>query len=328
MGGQKHKRRVILRLNINDQLLFSQDCLPTFDNDSDRGNYATITKDVINQKANNNNSEKVMSKHIVVVDHPVDLSKSDEQTEQATYQHNIKSTKVYDLGNSVRCWHCTLEIKDTNTFLGCPVKYVESTERFYGKIKKTRRFQPRIRDESFECIGKFCSWSCVLSYAKSCPSSDSWLVRFMFKKWFKHYFPDSCIDLIPALTPAPPREALSLYGGPLSEVEYCKELVTYDSILKEMQPAKIYEVSRFPLIHVVQQIAIREGGGRQKKASQKAACNILDESMLNEAKKRLEKANNNNNEESNNLPNIAKSLPKPTTLPAEELFISIEKWSI
>src|SRR6476619_3139744 len=106
MAGPKQKRRVILRLNINDQLLFSQD-------------YGLIQEPCIDLNVSTDNygmkgATNSLSKHIVVVDQPIDLRELSASTPNAPTDNTRPllplATKVYDLGASMRCWHCTLDM--------------------------------------------------------------------------------------------------------------------------------------------------------------------------------------------------------------------------
>lgn len=97
----------------------------------------------------------------------------------------------------VRCWWCCTEFD--NAPIGAPLRYHEETD-------------------SFEVIGCFCSFPCASAYMRSDQKktlNDKLYLLHML--WQRATPGDGTTPAKDVLLPAPPREMLEMFGGPLSE---------------------------------------------------------------------------------------------------------------
>ena len=331
------KRRIILRLNINDKLLFSSTD-PDFIDVPKQPQKILGGNDYFEKYANVNQeqiNELEESTNVLYIEDKINLSSNENLSGTIT-------TKVYDIKkeNVQRCWYCTLDFDEdvTKEKIGCPVRYKEDTSKYYN-VKKTRRVQPKIREEEFECEGYFCSWSCSLSYMRQKYGTGKfWIFSFMFNRYLKKYFPSlaSSRSANLYLKTAPPRESLTYYGGKMDEKEY-RSLLVNDTHLKKIEADNLdetdndihvtsvtVELTKFPLVHAVQQIAISTKH-KKKKQNEELACSVLDKQMVEAAKNRIKKASGDKKQAcSRTYENNIVTTPSIE----EELFITIEEWRV
>ena len=93
----------------------------------------------------------------------------------------------------IKCWWC---VHDVSNVYKLPINY-------------------NMNNDSFTCIGNFCSWECMKAYNLNdqdhCKHVRSSYITMMFRKMNKNN------DFIEC---APPRETLDIFGGPLSITEF------------------------------------------------------------------------------------------------------------
>lgn len=107
----------------------------------------------------------------------------------------MKSTKeVSNSKSNIACWWCC------HTFKNCCINMPTNLKR-----------------DVYSVHGVFCSYSCCYSYMKSIPEycKNIYLLNYLFKD--NTGKKGSILD---HLNPAPPRETLELFGGPLSIDEF------------------------------------------------------------------------------------------------------------
>jgi hypothetical protein len=83
------------------------------------------------------------------------------------------------LKQTYRCFHCHSDITSNDSFIGIPIKLIESADEKY-----------------FECVGICCDWSCAASHIKlrnmvndNRFKSSYYLLSQMYYKVFKKYMP-------------------------------------------------------------------------------------------------------------------------------------------
>lgn len=109
------------------------------------------------------------------------------------------------------------------------------------------------RRETYKVHGIFCSYSCCYSYMKSVPSyaQKMYLLNYMFKEQTKNTG-----VILDHVKPAPPKEMLKLFGGPLGISEFRSSCATFvlnsypmvyvpsqmEKITKNAQPKKFFKI--------------------------------------------------------------------------------------
>ena len=110
----------------------------------------------------------------------------------------IKADKVVsNIGSDVCCWWCC------NKFQGNCIN-----------------MPLNLKEKVYDAIGIFCSYSCTYSYMKDYPkySKNIHLLNYMFRDQTGKKG-----VILDHITPAPPRETLKMFGGPLSIEEFRKD---------------------------------------------------------------------------------------------------------
>lgn len=105
--------------------------------------------------------------------------------------------------------------------------------------------------ENFEVKGCFCSFNCALSFSmRSYSREKQYLVLYFLKKIYKLNNPTYSNEFVRTLTikPAPPKEVLEIFGGPISISKYRESL----------QNSTIYNIIELPSISSKQYIDIIE----------------------------------------------------------------------
>ncbi len=90
----------------------------------------------------------------------------------------------------VHCWHCCFPFNNT------PIPYPENYHN--GK---------------FKCKGVFCSFNCVLAWHLQYHGGSTSLIYYLRKKWHGK-------EMLSPIKPAPPKEVLNIFGGPLTIQEF------------------------------------------------------------------------------------------------------------
>jgi hypothetical protein len=122
---------------------------------------------------------------------------------------NKKNEDTSTMKTDINCWHCCHNFTTTPVHL--PTSY---------------------RRGVYKYIGIFCSYNCCYTYAKNTNNKDIYLLNYLFKSQTKNK--GKILDYI---TPAPPKETLKIFGGPLS-IEEFRNNNTY------------FTINTFPMVYV------------------------------------------------------------------------------
>ena len=124
------------------------------------------------------------------------------------------------LDNKVCCWWCC------HNFDGFPIGI---PERYY--------------QEKFYAFGIFCSFNCALAYNINLNDGKLWdrytLLHFLYKKIF---------NMEIRISPAPPKELLKMFGGPLSIEEYRKKTQYLGNFSKSFRTLLPPMTTIFPIV--------------------------------------------------------------------------------
>lgn len=100
------------------------------------------------------------------------------------------------------CWWC---MYNTNSNLSLPIKYNNQTN-------------------TFECIGTFCSWECMKAYNLYDQNNMKHIRSSYITMMYRHLN-----DKNDYIKPAPKRELLDIFGGPLSRKQFTDK--SYDYVI-------------------------------------------------------------------------------------------------
>jgi hypothetical protein len=168
---------------------------------------------------------------------PIDLESSDLKLLPQLY-----SSTSWPLKTNIYCWWCC------HRFDTVPIPLPT-------QITRKKCLTPlKLKDydiENFEVKGCFCSFNCALSFSMGSYSREKqYLVLYFLKKIYKLNNPNYSNEFVRTLTikPAPPKEVLEIFGGPISISKYRESL----------QNSTIYNIIDLPSISSKQYIDIIE----------------------------------------------------------------------
>lgn len=150
------------------------------------------------------------------------VSKKNIHSSEAPSEKGMVKTEIFDLTlnkekdcsytkSSIACWWCC------HTFDSQPV-----------------HLPIALKKDIYNVIGVFCSYSCCLSYMKYDRrySKNIFLLNYMFRDQIGRK-----LNVSGSITPAPPRESLNLFGGPLSITEF-------------REKGTLYEINNYPMTYL------------------------------------------------------------------------------
>jgi hypothetical protein len=126
---------------------------------------------------------------------------------------DLYSSHSWPMKTKIHCWWCCYDF-DT-----VPIPLPK-------KINNIKSLNPKDNDiENFEVKGCFCSFNCALAYSNTYDFRNiQYLILFFFKRIYKLNNPSTSNEFFKnfSIKPAPPKEVLEIFGGPISISEYRK----------------------------------------------------------------------------------------------------------
>jgi hypothetical protein len=181
------------------------------------------------------------------------LSKSTQKTYVDLESKDLKllpelySSNSWPKRTDIHCWWCCY------SFDTVPIPLPR-------KINNKQRSMLELEDniDDFEVKGCFCSFNCALAYSNTYDLKNlQYLVLFFFKRIYKINNPSTSKEFIRSFSikPAPPKEVLKIFGGPISISEYRK---SFENSTK-------YRIIEFPSMSSKQYMDIIEDKQYKKK---------------------------------------------------------------
>ena len=155
----------------------------------------------------------------------------DSNIEKTPLKSEIK-TKHNFINNEIKLHNTNVEFFDSNTKMKLPDKTHQHCLWCSCSFNSTPIPLPISKiDNKFYVRGCFCSFNCALAYNFDKNFSNKWeysaLLHLLYKTIHKKYV---------KILPAPSKELLKIYGGPLSISEYRNNLITNDSSYNIIYP--------------------------------------------------------------------------------------------
>jgi hypothetical protein len=124
----------------------------------------------------------------------------------------LYSSDLWPKTTNIRCWWCCYGFDTIPIPLPKKINNYQRTNTISKSMNPTDI-------ENFEVKGCFCSFNCALAYSNTYNSRNSqYLILFFFKKIYKLNNPSALNEYIRSFSikPAPPKEVLEIFGGPIS----------------------------------------------------------------------------------------------------------------
>lgn len=218
-------------------------------NDQSKLDIYKIGKNESNTAFNQQIIESKINKNIIL-DTIIDINYNN-QNFYDIKPYNISITTIKQSKTDISCWWCCH--KFDNYPVSLPIK-------FYPENKL------------FKCKGIYCSFSCALSHAQL-KKYDFSLLKMLYRQLLDLKYTELVI-----IKKAPPKEILEMFGGPVSIEDYRKNCGN-DNI-------NLYNITTYPIVFMNQQLHLKTVHGSDSK-KENSSKRILNESMVNDAKKRL-----------------------------------------
>jgi hypothetical protein len=171
----------------------------------------------------------------------VDFESTDLKLLPELYSSNSWPTKT-----KIHCWWCCYNFDTVPIPLPKKINNIKSLKDTDDNI------------ENFEVKGCFCSFNCALAYSNTYDVRNlQYLILFFFKRIYKLNNPSTSKEFFRSFSikPAPPKEVLEIFGGPITISDY----------RKSFENSTNYRIITFPSMSSKQYLDIIEDKQYKKK---------------------------------------------------------------
>lgn len=158
------------------------------------GNISTMTENEILQEKKINELQKT----IEILNHKLVNTNTEKKRQLFKNTSNVTINSTHTKNPRSRCWHCVHEFE--GDAIGLPEKFYNNT---------------------FYVFGMFCSFNCALKYNYNLNDTKIWTRTSLLHMMYNQYYEQQDDDMNNEITankiqPAPPREQLTVFGGPMT----------------------------------------------------------------------------------------------------------------